>query len=105
MQNGMTSHLRSRQANCRPPTMNPRRQDIVTMFPHRKSENGCPLCVVCNSELRRKDGRPRYISARYCSSRCRDVANVRSGNVNAIRKLLLDRDKGICAGCGIHCEI
>ncbi len=84
---------------------NPRQQNIMTMFPHRQSASGCPLCAVCNAELRRKDGRPRYINARYCSKHCRDEASVRSGKTNRIRELLLDRDKGICAECGIHCEM
>lgn len=81
----------------------PRRQRIADMFPYRQSEAGCPLCVICGVELRRKDGQPRRKDARYCSKTCREDAWVRSGDTAVIRGLLLERDKGFCGSCGLDC--
>ncbi len=81
----------------------PRRQPIVEMFPYRQSADGCPLCVICGMELRRKDGLHRRADARYCSKACREDAQVRSGNTAVIRGLLLERDKGICSSCALEC--
>ena len=83
--------------------MQPRRQLITDMFPYRQAADGCPLCVICRAELRRKDGLPRRKDARYCSKTCREDAWVRSGDTSVIRGLLLERDKGFCGSCGLDC--
>ncbi len=81
----------------------PRQQSLVTMFPYRQDATGCPLCVICGAELRRMDGLPRRKDSRYCSDVCCDEAWVRAGITARIRELLAERDKGICADCGLDC--
>ncbi len=81
-----------------------RRQDVAVMFPNLQASGGCPLCVVCRAELRRKDGLPRRAGSRYCSRRCVDESWVKAGVSARIRQLLLERDEGICKICGLDCE-
>lgn len=84
--------------------MNPRKQSLIEMFPSRQSPDGCPLCVICCTELRKQGGLPRSVIARYCSDICRDDAWVRAGNTTRIRELLRERDKSVCSGCGLDCD-
>lgn len=38
---------------------------------------------------------------KWCDYKCKDLAFLRKGDHAAMRRYLLGRDKGICAGCGL----
>jgi len=63
-----------------------------------RNRAGERICVMCGKPL---DGRKR----RWCgNSKCWQLVELRSGNQDAMRRYLLARDKGICAGCGLNLE-
>lgn len=57
-------------------------------------------CSFCDGP---KQGRRRWCSDK-CSQEAWVMINVLRGVSTYIRKAVLKRDKGICAGCGIDCE-
>lgn len=62
-------------------------------FPPKKDEEGRYLCRWCGKVL---SGR----ATSFCSKECRDEALIRCWPSHA-RNLVFQRDKGICAACGL----
>lgn len=63
-----------------------------------RNRAGEKICVMCGKPL---TGRKR----RWCGdNKCFQRAFLRSGDQSAMRRYLLNRDKGICAGCGVDLE-
>ena len=60
-----------------------------------KGPNGRSLCRWCNLEVPR--GR-----LTFCSDWCVEEWRLRS-NPGYLREKVLERDRGICAGCGVDC--
>jgi 5-methylcytosine-specific restriction endonuclease McrA len=61
-----------------------------------KGENGRNLCRWCNLEVPK--GR-----ITFCSDWCVDEWRLRT-DPGYVRERIFERDRGICAGCGIDCE-
>ncbi len=77
--------------------MSRKRHAIVSsVYRTRKQPDGSYLCSVCGKPL---TGRAR----RYCSNECMDVAYIATNPAWARRKVH-ERDKGVCARCGVDTE-
>ena len=60
-----------------------------------RNKAGERICVMCGNPLA-------GLKRRWCGDRkCFRLVWIRSGDQAAMRRYLLDRDKGICAGCGL----
>lgn len=75
----------------------PRHQYVNNNPDREKGPNGKLLCKVCRNEVPK--GRRRTI----CSEECSEQLHI-MGNPSYVRYKLLERDKGICAECGIDCD-
>ena len=69
---------------------------VGNVFRTRKQPDGSYLCSVCGKPLT-GGGR------RYCSDACTDIAYIAT-NPSWARAKVYDRDKGICAKCGVDTE-
>lgn len=64
-----------------------------------RNQAGEKICVMCGKPL---TGR----KLRWCGdNECFQLMWIRSGDQAAMRRYLVDRDKGICAGCGMDAEL
>lgn len=64
--------------------------------PVRRDGSGKPLCRECGSEV----ARPRRT---FCSRRCVEALLVRT-SPSAARERVFERDRGVCAACGLDTE-
>lgn len=70
-----------------------RSESVDINYPRRKDANGNPLCRWCQKPL----SNPRRS---YCDKHCRMEVNIRT-SVSSLRYYVHQRDKGICAKCGL----
>lgn len=73
--------------------MSKKRFSSRSQYPHRQGPDGKPLCRWCGSAV---PGRRRS----FCSQACVDEYLVRR-SPSWVRRLLRNRDKGVCALCGL----
>lgn len=71
----------------------PRSVSVDIDYPRRKDADGNPLCRWCQKPLanRRRS---------YCGVQCRIEVNIRT-SVSSLRYYVHQRDKGVCAKCGL----
>lgn len=72
-------------------------------FPDRKDPEGHPLCCYCGAELKNANGTWRRGNCRYCSDECSSQVYIRT-DPSFARYRVRDRDKGVCAECGLDTD-
>ncbi len=78
--------------------MDPSKRTVITRPPGLTDFNGKPLCCWCGG------GPLTGRRTRWCSKDCVNEFWIIKGDAGVIRSLLLKRDGGICACCGVNAE-
>lgn len=68
------------------------------MFPTQKGVCACG----CGKKL---SGRRTRWASNECAHQAMRLYDIRCGRADAVRKALMQRDAGMCSGCGVICEL